>query len=113
MRSGRDILAIAAARIFRKSAREIERGADCLFGVISPARREIQKRNDSFAVGRVQICAGIAQQVGRARDEFFARPRSLHTGVVTLSARSYLLAKSQTTTLVSKVARRAIEFNFA
>jgi hypothetical protein len=70
-----------------------------------------KNRNDSFAVGRVQICAGIAQQVGRARGEFFARLRH-HTGVVAIRQVVFVgqIANHHTG---FEGARRAIEFNFA
>ena len=60
MRSGSIILAIAVAPTFRKSTREIERGADCLFGVIFQCAGKSKNRNDSFAVGCMQIRAGVA-----------------------------------------------------
>ena len=90
-RPGRDTFWPLPPLEFSAKAREIELAArTALFGVILAARRGNPKTATTpFAVGRVQTCAGIAQQVGCARGEFFASPsRNSTLGVVSPSARS-------------------------
>src|SRR5689334_8630390 len=83
MRSGSSILPIAIARTFRKSMRQVERGADCFFGVILQGARKSKNGNNSFAVGCMQIRAGIAQEFSGAGSKFLTRLR-YHTGVVVI-----------------------------
>ena len=111
MGSGSDILAVAAARNFRKSTREIERGADCFFGVIFQCAGKSKDRNDSFAVGRVQIRASIAQQFGRTSGKFFTR-RCHHTEVVVIREVVFVGQIANHHTGLEGPSR-AIEFNFA